>query len=89
MNWDLLATLSLSWLIVYLIIWKGLHSSGKVQIFFNLLDSLDRQTGGLVRQISNVEALLLKRAHLQYKVNQCLFVRVSEVLNLADNHWTD
>ena len=29
-KWDLLATLVLAWAIVYLIIWKGLHSSGKV-----------------------------------------------------------
>jgi hypothetical protein len=30
-KWDLFATLMLAWTIVYLIIWKGLHSSGKVR----------------------------------------------------------
>ena len=30
MQWGLLGTLCLGWLTVYLIIWKGLHSSGKV-----------------------------------------------------------
>ena len=29
-QWGLLGTLVLAWVIVYLIIWKGLHSSGKV-----------------------------------------------------------
>ena len=29
-NWELVGTLFLSWVVVYLIIWKGLHSSGKV-----------------------------------------------------------
>ena len=31
-NLDLLGTLTLAWIIVYLIIYKGLHSSGKVQL---------------------------------------------------------
>ncbi len=31
MQWELVGTLALSWLSVYLIIMKGLHSSGKVQ----------------------------------------------------------
>ena len=56
MNWDLLATLSLSWLIVYLIIWKGLHSSGKVQLVRNWSD---------VRadvHLKNRVSLLVKRA---------------------------
>ena len=30
MQWELLGTLILGWIVVYLIIWKGLHSSGKV-----------------------------------------------------------
>ena len=30
MQWELFGTLVLGWIIVYLIIWKGLHSSGKV-----------------------------------------------------------
>lgn len=29
-QWELLGTLTLGWIIVYLIIWKGLHASGKV-----------------------------------------------------------
>ena len=32
MQWELFGTLVLGWIIVYLIIWKGLHSSGKVFI---------------------------------------------------------
>ena len=32
MQWELVGTLFLSWVVVYLIIWKGLHSSGKVDI---------------------------------------------------------
>ena len=31
-QWELVGTLLLSWIVVYLIIWKGLHSSGKVCI---------------------------------------------------------
>ena len=31
MQWELLGTLFLGWTTVYLIIWKGLHSSGKVR----------------------------------------------------------
>ena len=30
MQWELLATLVMAWLVVYLIIMKGLHASGKV-----------------------------------------------------------
>lgn len=33
MQWELLGTLTLSWIIVYLIIWKGLHASGKVKMY--------------------------------------------------------
>ena len=29
-QWELVGTLLLGWIIVYLIVWKGLHSSGKV-----------------------------------------------------------
>jgi solute carrier family 6 GABA transporter-like protein 6/8/11/12/13 len=29
-QWELTGTLLLAWIIVYLIVWKGLHSSGKV-----------------------------------------------------------
>lgn len=32
MQWELAGTLLLAWIIVYLIIWKGLHSSGKVDV---------------------------------------------------------
>ena len=32
MQWELAGTLFLAWVMVYLIIWKGLHSSGKVNI---------------------------------------------------------
>ena len=32
MQWELVGTLLLAWLVVYLIIWKGLHSSGKVNV---------------------------------------------------------
>ena len=35
-NWELVGTLFLSWVVVYLIIWKGLHSSGKVLLAFVL-----------------------------------------------------
>ena len=31
-QWELLGTLTMGWIIVYLIIWKGLHASGKVLI---------------------------------------------------------
>lgn len=31
MQWELVGTLFLAWVLVYLIIWKGLHSSGKVR----------------------------------------------------------
>ena len=30
-QWELVGTLLLGWVIVYLIVWKGLHSSGKVR----------------------------------------------------------
>jgi hypothetical protein len=30
LQWELVGTLLLAWIVVYLIIWKGLHSSGKV-----------------------------------------------------------
>jgi len=33
MNWDLLGCLLLAWLVVYAVIWKGLHNSGKVLWF--------------------------------------------------------
>ena len=35
-QWELLGTLTLGWVIVYLIIWKGLHASGKI-IWFTAL----------------------------------------------------
>ena len=30
-QWELVACLGLAWLMVYLIVWKGLHQSGKVE----------------------------------------------------------
>ena len=30
-QWELVACLGLAWLTVYLIVWKGLHQSGKVR----------------------------------------------------------
>ena len=30
-QWELVACLGLAWLMVYLIVWKGLHQSGKVK----------------------------------------------------------
>ena len=36
MQWELVGTLVLGWAIVYGIIWKGLHSSGKI-IWFTAL----------------------------------------------------
>jgi hypothetical protein len=36
LKWDLLATLLIAWGIVYLIICKGLHASGKVKTTFIL-----------------------------------------------------
>ena len=33
MQWELAATLAMAWVIVYLIICKGLHASGKVRKF--------------------------------------------------------
>ncbi|XP_059090206.1 sodium- and chloride-dependent GABA transporter 1-like [Tigriopus californicus] len=36
MQWELVGTLFLAWVLVYLIIWKGLHSSGKI-IWFTAL----------------------------------------------------
>ena len=37
-NWELVGTLFLSWVVVYLIIWKGLHSSGKVFLAYLLFE---------------------------------------------------
>ena len=31
-QWELVGCLGLAWLLVYLIVWKGLHQSGKVRI---------------------------------------------------------
>ena len=33
---ELFAYLVLAWVIVYLVIWKGLHNSGKVKVIFDL-----------------------------------------------------
>ena len=33
-QWELVGCLGLAWLMVYLIVWKGLHQSGKVQSHF-------------------------------------------------------
>ena len=30
-QWELVGCLGLAWFMVYLIVWKGLHQSGKVQ----------------------------------------------------------
>lgn len=35
-QWDLLGYLILAWAVVYCVIWKGLHNSGKVQLLDNL-----------------------------------------------------
>jgi hypothetical protein len=45
MKWELFGTLVLAWLIVYGIIWKGLHSSGKVIWFTvsNFFESYKRK----------------------------------------------
>ena len=42
LKWDLLATLIIAWGIVYLIICKGLHASGKVYSCIETLTGLDR-----------------------------------------------
>ena len=31
-QWELVGCLGLAWLLVYLIVWKGLHQSGKVSL---------------------------------------------------------
>ena len=36
MQWELAGTLFVAWIMVYLIIWKGLHSSGKVKKIHDL-----------------------------------------------------
>ena len=35
-QWDLLGYLILAWTVVYCVIWKGLHNSGKVRLTYNL-----------------------------------------------------
>ena len=35
-QWDLLGYLILAWTVVYCVIWKGLHNSGKVRLFDHL-----------------------------------------------------
>ena len=54
MQWELVGTLFLSWVVVYLIIWKGLHSSGKVgmEIFVQL-------------RLSNSQRLVFIYTHLE------------------------
>ena len=39
-QWELVGCLGLAWLMVYLIVWKGLHQSGKVHCTVNILRSL-------------------------------------------------
>ena len=36
-QWELLGCLGLAWLMVYLIVWKGLHQSGKVRYIFRII----------------------------------------------------
>ena len=36
MQWELLGCLILGWFMVYLIIWKGLHASGKVCVLLTV-----------------------------------------------------
>ena len=62
MQWELVGTLFLSWVVVYLIIWKGLHSSGKVAIetFVKLwLSNTQKSLSIITWQISNCNMLLL------------------------------
>ena len=40
-QWELVGCLLLAWICVYLIIWKGLHSSGKVKFLILLMFKLD------------------------------------------------
>ena len=53
MQWELLGTLVMAWLVVYLIIMKGLHASGKVnsncsQVILNLQANFVRLFGSLL-----------------------------------------
>ena len=53
MQWELLGTLVMAWLVVYLIIMKGLHASGKVnnngsQVILNLHANFVRLFGSLL-----------------------------------------
>ena len=40
MQWELLGCLALGWGLVYLIIWRGLHASGKVRLCAVILSSV-------------------------------------------------
>ena len=37
-QWELFGYLMLAWVMVYLVIWKGLHNSGKVRLSFQRIN---------------------------------------------------
>ena len=53
-QWDLLGYLILAWTVVYCVIWKGLHNSGKVR----LLDHIQSIAQTKVLEMCNLEVNL-------------------------------
>ena len=69
-QWELLGCLILGWFIVYLIIWKGLHSSGKVGIetFVQLW-------------LSNKQIIYIYRSSLgRYQIAICYFYSLDHLV---------
>ena len=56
-QWELAGCLLLAWICVYLIIWKGLHSSGKVK-FLLLMFQLD------INKVTSQGTIPILRQHI-------------------------
>jgi len=47
-QWELLGCLVLGWVLVYIIIWRGLHASGKVRETVRIHTDIEILTGGVL-----------------------------------------
>ena len=70
MRWELFAYLMLAWVVVYFVVWKGLHNSGKVNKQLTLWSRTGNGTG------TRLEKINLDHQRSKSMVFQILFILI-------------
>ena len=57
-QWDLLGYLILAWTVVYCVIWKGLHNSGKVRPLYHTIHCANQDTSNVQPRTSCIHIVV-------------------------------